>query len=105
MYVIRYEDIVQKPEPTLRSLLEFIMNVETIEGTKLDHYLSIAVKEQSPEIYKPRVGKAHANLDKFTLEQYSYVFDGAYKFMRMYDYEDFFTRNGAVTSLSAEEKE
>jgi hypothetical protein len=51
------------------------------------------------------VGKAHANLDKFTLEQYSYVFDGAYKFMRMYDYEDFFTSNGAVHSLSAEEKE
>lgn len=39
VHVIRYEDIVQKPEPTLRSLLEFIMNVETIEGTKLDHYL------------------------------------------------------------------
>ena len=45
VHVIRYEDIIQKPEPTLRSLLEFIMNVETIQGTKLDHYLSLAVKE------------------------------------------------------------
>ena len=43
VHVIRYEDIVQKS--TLRSLLEFIMNVETIQGTKLDHYLSLAVKE------------------------------------------------------------
>lgn len=51
------------------------------------------------------MGKAHANLDKFTLEQYSYVFEGAYKFMRMYDYENFFTNNGAITSLSSEEKE
>jgi hypothetical protein len=45
VHVIRYEDIVQKPESTLRSLLEFIMNVETIEGTKLDHFLKLAVNQ------------------------------------------------------------
>ena len=65
VHIIRYEDIVQKPEPTLKSLLEFILNVDTISGTKVEHFLQIAVKEASPQIYKPRVGKVLDNKDKF----------------------------------------
>ena len=48
VHIIRYEDIVQTPEPTLKSLLEFILNVENIKDTKLEHFLKIAVKEASP---------------------------------------------------------
>ena len=48
VHIIRYEDIVQSPEPTLKSLLEFILNVETISGSKLEHFLKIAVTEASP---------------------------------------------------------
>jgi hypothetical protein len=43
VHIIRYEDIVQKPEPSLKSLLEFILNVDTISGTKVEHFLKIAV--------------------------------------------------------------
>lgn len=48
VHIIRYEDIVQTPEVTLKGLLEFILNVETISGTKVEHFLKIAVKEASP---------------------------------------------------------
>ena len=65
VHIIRYEDIVQTPEPTLKSLLEFILNVDTISGTKVEHFLKIAVQEASPQIYKPREGKVLANLEKF----------------------------------------
>jgi hypothetical protein len=46
-------------------LLEFILNVDTISGTKIEHFLKIAVQEASPQIYKPREGKVLANLEKF----------------------------------------
>lgn len=54
VHIIRYEDIVQTPEPTLKSLLEFILNVKDISGTRVHNFLKIAVTEQSPQIYKPR---------------------------------------------------
>ena len=40
------EDLVD--EATLKSLLEFILNVESINGTKIEHFLKIAVHEASP---------------------------------------------------------
>ena len=48
MHIIRYEDIVADPQPPLKKLLEFILNVKDITGTKVEHYLNVAVKEASP---------------------------------------------------------
>ena len=48
VHIIRYEDIVAKPAPTLKSLLEFILNVNDISGSKVEHYLNLAVQEASP---------------------------------------------------------
>lgn len=73
VHIIRYEDIVQAPHPTLKNLLEFIMNMEDISGTKIEHYLKIAVNEASPQIYKPRVGKVMGNKDKFNKLQLEFV--------------------------------
>ena len=42
---MRYEDIVGCPEKTLRGLLEFILNVPSIEGTLVEKYLKLAVGE------------------------------------------------------------
>lgn len=54
VHIIRYEDIVNNPEPVLRSLLEFILNVDDLKGTVIDQYLKLAIAETSPQIYKPR---------------------------------------------------
>ena len=42
VHIIRYEDIVQKPEPTMADLMKFILNVETLEGTKIEKYIKLA---------------------------------------------------------------
>lgn len=53
-YIVRYEDLVERPEQTLKGLLAFLLNVPTIEGTMVHEYLKIAVNEASPQVYKPR---------------------------------------------------
>lgn len=73
MHIVRYEDIVHHPYPTLKDLLEFVMNVEDITGTKVEHFLRIAVTEASPQIYKPREGKVYGNLDKFNRPQLDFM--------------------------------
>lgn len=73
LHIIRYEDIVGNPEPALRSLLEFILNVETIEGTQVEQYLKIAVSQTSPQIYKPREGKVNGNFNKFNKVYLDYI--------------------------------
>lgn len=42
VHIMRYEDICQRPEPTMRDLVKFILNVETLEGTKVDQYITLA---------------------------------------------------------------
>ena len=53
----------------MKKLLEYILNVKDITGTKVEKYLKLAVAEKSPEIYKPRQGATRSkksNVDKFT---------------------------------------
>lgn len=48
VHIVRYEDIVSNPKQPLLKLLEFILNVPSIEGTQVEEFLNIAVKEASP---------------------------------------------------------
>jgi hypothetical protein len=68
VHIIRYEDLLTDPEPVLKSLLEFILNQKDITGTKVYYLLKQAVKEKSPKVYPPRMGKINANLSKFNPE-------------------------------------
>ena len=65
MHIIRYEDITLQPKPTLTELIKFILNVRSIEGTKVERYIELACMEIAPEVYKPRKGKVNANMAKF----------------------------------------
>ena len=42
VHIVRYEDIMQKPEETLTSLMQFILNVETLSDTSVEQYIKIA---------------------------------------------------------------
>lgn len=95
VHIIRYEDIVANPKPTIKSLLEFILNVNDIGGTKLDHYLNLAVNEASPQIYKPREGLINGNINKFDKEQLSFILNYTSDFMRKFNYYDLFIEHGA----------
>ena len=38
---------------------------QDIAGTRLEQYVKMAVKEDAPQVYKPRKGLVNGNLDKF----------------------------------------
>ena len=42
VHIIRYEDICQKPEPTMTELIKYILNVDSLEGTKVEKYITLA---------------------------------------------------------------
>ena len=42
VHVIRYEDIVLAPRLALTELLKFILNVKTLEGTRVAKYIELA---------------------------------------------------------------
>ena len=94
-YIVRFEDLVKNPEPTLMGLLAFIMNVETIEGTLIHKYLKLAVGEASPQIYKPRQGKAAGNYDKFDQVHKDFVAEYCYKHLRMFGFYETYLQHGA----------
>ena len=76
-------------------MLEFILNVEDISGTKVHHYLKLAVSEQSPQIYRPREGKVNFNFNKFNRIQLEFIVEYTYKFLRLFNYYDIFLAHGA----------
>lgn len=65
VHLIRYEDILGYPKPTMMKLMRFILNEASLEGTLIEHYVDLAVKEKAPEVYKPRQGTVNSNLSKF----------------------------------------
>lgn len=96
VHIIRYEDIVANPKPTLKSLLEFILNVRDIANTKIEHYLNLAVKEASPQIYKPREGKINANTNKFDKDHLDFMLNIAGIYLKKFNYYDSFIALGAT---------
>lgn len=65
-HIIRYEDIMEDPEPVLKKLIEFVLNVKDITGTKAGRYVELAVREKRPQNYKPREGKVNANSERYS---------------------------------------
>jgi len=59
-------------------LLEFILNVENISGTKIHEYLKLAVEESSPQIYQPRQGKVLGNMVKFDADKLEFIYQYAH---------------------------
>jgi hypothetical protein len=68
VHIIRYEDIVSTPKYAMTELLKFVLNVESLEGTRLEKYIDLGTAIESPHIYKPRKGFIGKNSDKFTNE-------------------------------------
>jgi hypothetical protein len=45
VHLIRFEDILGNPKPTLMSLLSFILNESDLKGTVVEKYIDLAVAE------------------------------------------------------------
>ena len=91
VHLIRYEDILRNPQRAMSELFKFILNAESIEGTLIERYIELAVREKAPEIYKPREGKVNSNLDKFTQEQLDYIYNYSQELIVRFGYEETYT--------------
>lgn len=73
-YVVRYEDLLNKPYDTLMGLFSFLLNQRRLEGTVIEKLIAKHTKKGvKKEVYKPRVGKVNANKSKYTKEQLSQI--------------------------------
>lgn len=57
--------------------MKFILNVETLEGTKIDKCIKLACQQPSPQVYKPRKGLVNGNRDKFQPMALDFMFNYA----------------------------
>lgn len=48
IHLIRYEDIVSYPKQALSGLMKFLLNKQDISGSKIEHFIKLAVQEASP---------------------------------------------------------
>ncbi|CDW83009.1 fbox domain containing protein [Stylonychia lemnae] len=93
VHLIRFEDILTDPRPTMIKLFKFILNTSHIEGTVIEKYIDLAVKEKAPEIYKPREGRVNTNMDKFNREQLDFMYNYAKEQLQYFGYDDTYTLN------------
>ena len=92
VHIIRYEDIKLNPVPTMTELLKFILNVESLEGTKVEKYISMACGSPAPEVYKirPGGGQVNANKDKFNQKLLDEMYDYASQLLLNFNYAEIF---------------
>ena len=66
IHIVRYEDLVARPNEVMPELVKFVLGVNDISGTIVESYINIACAQGAQKTYKPRVGRANANQDKYT---------------------------------------
>ena len=91
VHVIRYEDLVLEPRPALTELIKFILNVRSLEGTRVQSYIDLACRSQAPEIYRPRKGRVNANMSKFQAVHLDYMSNWAADLIGRFGYQDLFS--------------
>ena len=99
VHVIRYEDIVLAPKPTLLELFKFVLNVNTLEGTRIERYVDLACQERAPEVYKPRKGKVNNNVAKFKPEHLEYMYNYARDLIDRFGYTQLFALNQEANAV------
>ena len=101
VHIIRFEDVITTPKDTMMKLFKFLLNTTEIEGTNIEKYIDLAVKENAPEIYKPREGKVNTNANKFTEEHLNFMFNYAPELLTNLGYASTFTKSVSDSQKSA----
>jgi hypothetical protein len=91
VHLIRFEDIITNPKPTMMKLMRFILNEPNIEGTVIEKYIDLTVQEKAPEVYKPRQGQVNSNIDKYIRDELDFMFNYAKDQLTKFGYEETFT--------------
>ena len=87
IFIVRYEDLLFKPSETLSKTFCFLLNQRTIKGTLIDTLIErVVLEEGRPQVYKPRCGKANANMDKFNKEMMTFIFFSLQDLLKSFGY-------------------
>ena len=63
------------------------MNVQSLEGTRVEKYIDLACQEKAPEVYKPRKGRVNANMLKFKPMHLDFMYNYAKELIDMFGYQ------------------
>lgn len=96
-YILRYEDILSKPLEVWTEAMCFLLNVESIKGTKIERYVQMAVEADRPMIYKPRAGMVGKNMGKFNQQQLAYMWNAAKDIITKLGYAHIFEESVGAT--------
>lgn len=78
--------------------MKFILNVESIKGTKILKYIELATKEKAPEVYKPRQGKVNNNKSKFLPQHLDFIHKNAEDLLNKLGYAHLFDEDEKAVS-------
>jgi hypothetical protein len=75
IHFVRFEDLITNPYPVLKAMFEFVMDVESIDGTYLDYRIRKAANPElkASVLYKPRAGAIDKNRDLYTEAQVDHL--------------------------------
>jgi len=77
-FIVKYEDLIEKPEETLGKLIEFVLQVDSIKGTKVEKLISQTCKTyKGPYKTRPWGGEANKQFKKYSDVQKKYVLEVA----------------------------
>jgi len=87
VHIIRYEDIVSNPKYAMTELLKFVLNVESLAGTRIEKYIALGTSIESPQVYKPRKGFIGKNSEKFNEQFLVLTRQVLAELLKNFDYE------------------
>jgi hypothetical protein len=70
----------------MTNLMQFILNVDSIAGTKIEKFIELGIQEKAPEVYKPRKGLVGRNNDKFSPAHFQMLMTYAPELIKNLDY-------------------
>ena len=65
-FFFRFEDLLSEPYPVFKSMFEFLLGIENLEGTFIDHRIKKVIEAQAKPVYKPRQGGINKNLSLYS---------------------------------------
>ena len=70
IYFFRFEDVVRDPSKELKEIFRFILGIESIEGTVIEHRINEVMQwsTERNQTYKPRQGGINKNLKNYLPE-------------------------------------
>lgn len=88
----------------MADLVKFILNVETLDDTKVGKYVKIACNQPSPQVYKPRKGVVNGNKDKFRPMALDFMLNYSRDLLDRFDYTSLFIAEGTVAAENYDPK-